>query len=310
VTPVSVVVLTWNRRESLRATLAGLTPLAGPELEIIVVDNGSGDGTAAMVAADFPHAACIALAANEGVGARNHGLRRARGDIVVCLDDDVSGLDEAGLARLRRRFAAEPALGAVCLKVVHAHDGRVCDWVHHRPLADADLGFPTYEITEGAVAFRRRALAEAGWYPADFFISHEGLDLAFRLMNRGWEIVYDGDVTVRHSHHGGGRSGDRRHYYDTRNLFWVAARNLPAGYALRYLARNLGAMAVYALRDGRCLTWLRAVRDGLAGLPAMRRRREVWTKETAARVRAIDAHRPGFLYLARRRWSQKNFNMD
>jgi len=307
---ISIVVLTHNRKDSLRESLDHLATLEDRDHEIIVVDNGSRDGTGEMVHARYPQVKFVGLPENIGVGARNCGLRQARGPLVVCLDDDILGLADADLAYLRVAFAADAKLGAVNFKVTHYSNGRVCDWVHHRRIEDANLTFLTYEITEGAVAFRREALAAAGYYCDEFFISHEGIDLAYRLMNAGYHLIYDSHVTVRHKHDRTGRPSWRRHYYDTRNLFWVAARNQPLPYALRYLAVGLGAMAVYSLRDGMIAYWLRAVNDGLRRLPEMRRLRVPWARRTRELCRQIDAQRPGFWYLARRRLAQQGFKMD
>ncbi|NTV04581.1 glycosyltransferase, partial [bacterium] len=197
-TAVSIVVLTYRRREAVLRLLDGLSRLRDADHEIIVVDNGGGDGAAEAVRAAHPGVRLIALPGNAGVGARNRGLEAAGGEIVVTLDDDMVDFDDADLARLRAAFAERPRLGALCFKVTWPGTGRVRDWVHRRPVADADLTFPTYEITEGAVAWRRDALRESGPYREDFFISHEGLDLAYRLLDRGWEIVYDGGVAVGH----------------------------------------------------------------------------------------------------------------
>lgn len=309
-TSVSIVVLTYRRREAVLRLLDGLSRLRDADHEIIVVDNGGGDGAAEAVQAAHPGVRLIALPRNTGVGARNRGLEAAGGEIVVTLDDDMVDFDDADLARLRAAFAERPRLGALCFKVTWPGTGRVRDWVHRRPVTDADLTFPTYEITEGAVAWRRDALREAGPYREDFFISHEGLDLAYRLLDRGWEIVYDGGVTVGHDHRAAGRPGWRRYYYDTRNLIWIAVLHQPLGYAAGYLARGLGAMLVYSVRDGQLPTWLRAVRDGLLRVPELRRERRVWSPGTRAFVAAADAHRPGFWTQARRRLGQKGFSLE
>ena len=309
-TRVSIVVLTYRRPEAVLSLLDGLSRLRDADHEVIVVDNGGGDGAAEAVRAAHPDVRLIALPENVGVGARNHGLEAASGGIVVTLDDDMVDFDDADLAHLRAAFAAQPRLGALCFKVTWPGTDRVRDWVHRRPVADADQTFPTYEITEGAVAWRRDALLEAGPYREDFFISHEGLDLAYRLLDRGWEIVYDGGVAVGHDHRAAGRPGWRRYYYDTRNLIWIAVLHQPAGYAVGYLFRGLGAMLVYSLRDGQLPAWLRAVRDGLRRVPALGRERRVWSAATRAYVAAVDARRPGFWSLARRRLRQKGFSLE
>ncbi len=307
---VSFVILTCNRRAAVLRLVDQLEAIADPDIEVIVVDNGSADGTAEALAAAHPGVDLVVLPENRGVGARNLGLARATGALVVTLDDDMVDFGPEQLAAVRRAFAEAPRLGAVTFTVTWPGTRRVRDWVHRRRIDQAGERFSTYELTEGAVAFRCEALAEAGPYREDFFISHEGLELAYRLLDAGWDIVHDGRIVVGHDHRREGRPGWRRFYYDTRNLFWVAVLHQPVGYASGYLARGLGSMLVYSVRDGHVLAWLRAVRDGLGRMGALRRERTPWTARTRAWIEEADRHRPGFLYLARKRLAQKDFSLD
>lgn len=307
---VSVVVLTYNRRENLREMLDGLQGLVDHVRDVIVVDNCSADATAEMVAAEYPRFRLIRTARNEGVSARNHGVAAAGGNIVVTLDDDLLGLEVDHLRWLVAAFAEHPRLGALNFHVVDFYTDRTCNWVHHRAADQAASRFATYEITEGAVAVRRDAFLAAGGYCAEFFISHEGPDLAYRLMNAGWTVEYDGTISLRHKHAQGGRDPWRFYYYDTRNHVWLAARNLPWMRVPPYLVRGLGAMAVYALRDGYFVWWAQGVRDGFAGLPAMLRTRRAWTRGTANACREIDRHRPGFWRLVRQRLGGGGYRLD
>lgn len=309
-TPVSVVILTFNRRESVLALLDELSAIEDPALQVLVVDNGSDDGTTQAVTERHPQVELLALRGNTGVGGRNRGIEAARGDIVVTLDDDMVEFTAADLARLRKVFAAEPQLGAVCFKVVWPGTGRVRDWVHRRPVSQADGRFETYEITEGAVAWRRAALTQVGLYREDFFISHEGLDLAYRLLEGGWGIQYDGSISVGHAHAEGGRKSWRRYYYDTRNQIWIAALHLPWREAVPYLLRGQTAMLAYSLRDGFLGPWLRAVRDGWRGIGPYRAQRRPLSVATRAYLRRCDRHRPGFWTLAFKRLRQKDFSLE
>jgi GT2 family glycosyltransferase len=174
--------------------------------------------------------------------------------------------------------------------------------VHHCRVEDFEhRSFLTYEITEGAVAFRNAALKRAGYYPDGFFLSHEGPDLAFRIFEHGFKVLYTGEVSVRHSFAQEGRQPWRNYYYDTRNQLWLAARNFPALYAARYLTRGLLATLVYALRDGYFRYWLKAIADGLAGTRQALRQRKVLSAATMTVLRQIDAQRPTIGYLVRRR---------
>ena len=308
--PVSFVILTCNRKATLLRLVDQLAALDDPDVDVIVIDNGGTDGTAAELAATRPAVHLVVVPENRGVGSRNLGLARARGEVIVTLDDDMVDFGPGQLAAVRHAFAADPRLGAVTFTVTWPGTRRVRDWVHRRPIAAAGERFPTYELTEGAVAFRRAALEASGPYREDFFISHEGLELAYRLLDAGWDIVHDGSIVVGHDHQRAGRHGWRRYYYDTRNLFWVAVLHQPAGYAAGYLVRGLGAMLVYSLRDGHPGAWLRAVGDGLGRVRALRPERRPWTPRTEAWVRAADRERPRFWHLARKRLAQRDFSLD
>jgi GT2 family glycosyltransferase len=307
---ISIVILTWNRRENLQELLDGLVSLRPLVCDIIVVDNHSEDGTAEMVRAEYPAYQCIQTEKNEGVSARNHGISAASGAVVITLDDDLLGLSRADLVRLENEFANSKKLGALNFQVVDFFTKRTCNWVHHRPPSHCGDRFYTYEITEGAVAVRREAFEKTGGYCQDFFISHEGPDLAYRLMNLGYTVEFDGRICLEHKHADAGRQSWRFYYFDTRNTIWLAVRNMPWMKMPAYLVRSLGAMAVYAIRDGFFVWWLRAVWDAMVGLPKMLATRQPWTAQTGEWCKEADRHRPGFWTLVRQRLSGGNARMD
>jgi GT2 family glycosyltransferase len=298
---ISIVVLTHNRQHSLADLLDDLDRLGDSVHEILVVDNCSSDGTPDLVQRQWPSIRYFRSERNIGVAARNIGLRAASGEVAITLDDDIVGLTRASVVRVQNSFLDEPRLGALNFGVLDYFSGKVCNWVHHRPSEDAERCFGTYEITEGAVAFRTEALRSTNYYHEAYFISHEGPDLAFRLMNAGYIVAYDGAIKVRHKHEQTARRPDRFYYYDTRNQFWLAARNMPIGYALRYLAIGQAAMGWYALRDRHPVPWLRGIRDGLRGLHKALSTRQPWTSETAAACRQFDRQRLSHWHMIRKR---------
>lgn len=305
---ISVVVLTYNRLESLRSLLAELSSLSYPNLEILVVDNCS-ETPADSLASSFRRVTFLRAPGNLGTGGRNIGMARATGELVVCLDDDVGGLNDDALWRLGSLFR-EPHVAAVCFKVIEAVTGSITNWVHHRPVERfSGSTFETYEITEGAVAFRRTVVAAAGYYPESFFISHEGPDLAFRIMELGYTVIYSPEISVTHAYSPLARTSWRNYYYDTRNTFWLVARNCPWLFGTRLLIRQVGAMCVYALRDGYLRWWARGVRDGVRGFPKAIRERRRLSPGTMRRIAEIDSARPGLLYLVRKRLFQRGIKI-
>ena len=274
-------------------------------LEIIVIDNHSEDATQATVNKLFPSVKYLRTDENIGAAGRNFGMEAATGEIVITLDDDVSGLTASALGVLVRQFREDPKLGAVNFRVVD-EQGRTCNWVHHCKEEEFfDKTFPTYEITEGAVAFRRKTLQLSGYYPETFFLSHEGPDLAFRIIEQGYRVIYSGEICVRHWFSSAGREPWRNYYYDTRNQLWLAARHFPLSYAVTYLVRGLSAMLFYSLRDGYFIQWLKAVRDGLSGLGKACGERKVLSSSTMDIIRKIDSRRPSIGYLIKAKVIEK-----
>ncbi|WP_243373852.1 glycosyltransferase [Geotalea sp. SG265] len=298
----TIVVLTYNRKEVLAELLQQLDRLARPDAEVVVVDNCSSDGTNAFVRSAFPRFTLVLLEENRGAVGRNWGMAIARGEYVITIDDDILGLDGDALDTISARFTGNAALGALCFRVVDHYTGQVCNWCHPRdPELHGRSSFETNEITEGAVAFRREMLDRVGLYPEDFFISHEGADLAARIIDNGFEIHYSPRVTVSHKYARNARPGWRRYYYDTRNDFWLAVRNYrPVAMAL-HLMRRLPATFVYAVRDGFFHYWLKAVRDALLHLPEILKQRQPISREAHRKLRLLNRERPGIAFYLKRR---------
>lgn len=302
----SIVVLTHNRCEVLSELLASLCHIHTFKTEVIVVDNGSSDGTLDMVLSRFPQFKTVAVPVNKGAVGRNEGIRIASGTFIITIDDDILGLDDGSLGYLYLFFQQDPKIGAVCFKVIDFYSGQVCNWCHPYKVEEAaGRSFETSEISEGAVAFRREMLDKTGLYTEELFISHEGADLAARILNEGYEIHYTPRIEVVHKYSRQARSPWRRYYYDTRNDFWLVVRNYRCLAALQHLARRLPTTFLYALRDGYLKYWLRAVGHSIVELPQMWRQRKPISPQTHGRIKFINRHKPGVFYLIKKRFFRR-----
>jgi len=224
---LSIVIVNWNTRELLRACLRSLeTALAGDglETETIVVDNASADGSAAMVASDFPWARLIANAENRNYAAgNNQGLALAAGEFVLLLNPDTEvppGALQALIAFLREN----PRAGAVSPALVHP-DGRLqpsvrgfptpraltgemtglarlfpkSEWAGYRVLDPAgDTPTSVDQPMASAFLVRKAALDQVGHFDEEFPLFFNDVDLCFRLKQAGWEIYYDPRVKIVH----------------------------------------------------------------------------------------------------------------
>jgi GT2 family glycosyltransferase len=294
---ISICILTFNRCEQLKISLTSLCKL-DITIEILVIDNCSSDNTQKMVQTLFPRVKYIQLRENIGTYARNYAIISALGDIIIMLDDDIVGISNTDIAITFSYFVNDPQLGVLNFKVLDHELLTICNWVHHcNPAICGDKEFESYEITEGAVAFRRSVFGYSGYYPEVFFISHEGPDLALRILNAGFSIRYTPKISVLHYHATQGRKNWLNYYYDTRNHILLALRNYPFAYGTYYLIRGLGSMLVYSIRDGFFSYWARAIVDGIRRAPWALRTRSPLRTETLKRIRQIDKDRPGIFYL-------------
>ncbi len=302
---ITISVLTYNRAGILSTLLDQLISLKYEPLEIIVVDNHSSDNTITMIEEKYASVKLIRTDKNIGVLARNLGMQQAKGDIVITLDDDITNLTDEHLEKIVAIFDQRLQLGAINFKVVGLN-GQICNWVHHcKEEENHNKEFLTYEITEGAVAFRRTTLEQSGYYPKNFFISHEGPDLAFRIFECGFDVMYSDMVQVTHSYSDHARELWRNYYYDTRNQLWLAVRNFPLSYSISYLARGLISMMIYSIRDGYFMYWLKAIKDAIFGLREALQERKVLSSHTMSIIAMIDSNRPDLFYILKKRLFSK-----
>lgn len=268
---VSVVVLTYNRREWLRATLSRLCAL--PERPAIaVVDNGSTDGTADMVRHDFPQAALLRLPANLGAAARNVGVDWARTPYVAFCDDDT-WWHEGALKRAADTLDRHQDVAALTahLMVVRENSEPQTDPIS-RIMADSPLpsaGLPGKAILgllAGATVFRVDAYRRAGGYHPRLFIGGEETLLALDLAALGWHLVYCPELIAYHQPCPI-RAHRLRRRLLARNAIWSAWLRLPAGAALRESLRMVPAL----LREGGLVGCV----DTARGLPWILRERTV-----------------------------------
>jgi GT2 family glycosyltransferase len=279
---VSVVVLTHNRREWLRATLQRLREL--PERPpVAVVDNGSEDGTAQMVRREFCDFALLRVPMNLGAAARNIGAAWAPTRYVAFCDDDT-WWHPGALPMAADIMDGHPDVGALTARLLVMRDGGRLELdptsvvMGFSPLPSDGLpGRAILGLLAGATIFRTCAFRAAGGYHPRLFIGGEETLLALDLAARGWHLIYAPQVLAYH-HPCPIRSHRQRRRLMARNAIWSAWLRLPVGAALRETARTFPAL----LREGglpgcfelaRALPWIVRERAVIpASVEQMRRR--------------------------------------
>jgi GT2 family glycosyltransferase len=279
---VAVVIATRNRGTELVGTLTRLLGL-DEQPPIVVVDNGSTDGTAELVRAQHPGVRVVGLRRNRGAAARAVGARLVDSPYVAFSDDD-SWWAPGALRRAADLLDRHPRLAVLAARVLVGPDERldpVCDQMARSPLPPADdlpgpsvLGF----IACGAVV-RRSAFLEVGGFDARLGVGGEEELLAVDLAVRGWGLAYVDEVVAFH-HPSPSRDLSGRRRVQVRNALWSAWLRRPLGGAARQTA-HLAALALH--QPGASSGLLLA----LLGLPWVLRERRAVPRELEAALRSL-----------------------
>lgn len=277
------VVLTQGRRpEELRLGVESLLRQRGVEVDVVVVGNGW------EPAGLPPGARGLALPGNVGATAgRNAGVPHVRGELLFFLDDDARLAEDDALARIAAVFAADPRLGLLQPRVADP-GGRAAPshWVPRLRVGDPARSSEVTAVWEGAVAARRRAFEQVGGWPEEFFYLHEGIDLAWRVLDADWKAWYAGDVLALHPALPAARHGPLFRYVSGRNRVWIARRHLPLPLAATYVTVWLLRTILRLRSRPEARTVLRGYLDGLrrpGGGRQPLRWRTVWRMMRAGR---------------------------
>ncbi len=272
---VSVVIPNWNGRGWLESCLASLAAQKLTPAEVIVVDNGSTDGSVDYLRDSHPQVAVLALDRNTGFAhAANLGVDRAGNDLVALINADVV-LEPDWLLRLALALADDPSAASAACKMVSLADpstiydaGDVlrrdgaCEQRGRFTRDDGRFDAPgeVFGACAGAAMYRRCAIRPEGGFDERYFAYLEDVDLALRLRLAGWRCLYVPAV-ARHAGESSSRQlagGHQR--LVTRNYVVLVALWFPPRW-LPYVAYRQAGWLWHALRGG-------ALGDHLRGLLA------------------------------------------
>jgi len=299
---VSAIVVNWNGQRLLERCLSALLAQTCRDLEIILVDNGSTDGSVALVKSRFPTVRLIESPTNLGFAAGNNlGLTAARGRFIALLNNDVFP-EPRWLENLLRAMRSDASIGMCASQMVlHSDPGRIdsagiaidragiaWDRLGGQPVAASESApVEIFGPCAGAALYRRAMLEDVGFFDEDFFMYLEDVDLAWRARLRGWRCLYVPDAVVRHVHSASGREGSPfKRQQLGRNKIWTIVKNYPSpalwAYLPAILAYDVGSVLVALLTRGDPHPLLGRLRS-LRGLPRMwAKRRVIQRRRTAA----------------------------
>jgi GT2 family glycosyltransferase len=297
---VRIIVVNWNGKAFLEECLQGLRRQTYRSFSVTLVDNGSTDGSPALVRDRFPEVHVIALKENRGFAeANNCALRDLKTPYVALLNNDAIA-DPRWLGYLVEALEQTKEAGFAASKMLYYDRPEVIDRCGDGyTRAGAGLlrgrGEPAghysrrewiFGACAGAALYRASMLKDIGLFNGDFFLLYEDVDLSFRAQLKGYKCLYVPEALIYHR-----GSGSLVHdsplsvYYGHRNLEWVYVQNMPARLIPRtiipHIIYNIAALCYFVVR-GRGIDYLRAKKDALKGLKrALIKRRRIQDGRTA-----------------------------
>lgn len=214
---LSIIILTCNQRDYTVRCLESLNSLlADIDTEVLLIDNGSTDNTRQDVEKHFPQVRYLKLDENIGVaGGRNVGLRNARGEYVMLLDNDTIANSKA-IYGLLDYLKSHPQVGLVAPRLMSPEGELQKSWKEFPGLgvkmrnvltrgqsshyADEEVTFDIepYYVIGAAQMFQRRMIDEVGYLDESIFYGPEDADFCERIRRRGYRVVYHPDESIIH----------------------------------------------------------------------------------------------------------------
>jgi GT2 family glycosyltransferase len=317
---LSVVIPSYNGRrllgECLSAVFRAMATCRPQSAEVIVVDDGSTDGSAQWLRAEWPSVKVLALNGNGGFPrAANRGAVAASGDWIAMLNNDTSV--DAEWITAARLTEWPVRVGAVASKVVswdeaevqsagdgYTRAGLAFQMASGRPFGASGDARRVFSACAAAAFYRREAFWDAGGFDEAFGGYYEDVDLGFRMNLRGWETIFVPDSVCRHRVGASyGRLSPMAVRNSARNSEVVFISCMPAALLVRSLPAHLVAIAAQAcLRASqrRFLPFAVGKMQFLSSLPA------AWRRRRLVRRRALVP--PGDIAaLIERRWLSAHF---
>jgi hypothetical protein len=303
---VSVVVPNWNGRRWLAGCLGSLARQDPAPLEVIVVDNGSTDGSVEELDRRHPDVSVLGLTRNTGFAhAANRGLEAARGEIVALLNTDVVIADD-WLARMTAAIASHPEAASIACKMLSLQEPErlydagdilrrdgACEQRGRFMLDDARWNAPgeVFGACAGAALYRRAAVISVGGFDESYFAYLEDVDLALRLRLVGWTCRYEPAVAF-HAGEGSSHQLQGGHLrLVERNTLLLVAKAFPVRWLPFVAYRQLG-WARHALRTHNLRSHLAGAVDALPLIPGALRARRALRAGARVPVEEVVPSRP------------------
>lgn len=246
---ISVVIPNWNGRQYLNTCLNALQRQTYPNIEVIVVDNGSEDDSVSFLESNYSDfVRVVKLPENYGFDRGvNEGIKVSKGDYIATLNNDTEA-DENWLKKLIEGFSVGDEVGMCASKILFYYERDVIDKVGHVMYRDGlNKGRGCMQKNHGqfdkseevffpdgcAALYKKKMLDQIGLFEESFFAYGDDAELGFRARLFGWTCIYIPTAVVYHIHSGTTSPYSKlKIFLIERNRFWLAVKLFPLPFLL------------------------------------------------------------------------------
>jgi len=288
-TGVSIVLITHNRVNLLLDAVESLlAKTVQTPLEIIIVDNGSTDGTAQIVQERYPRVRLISLTKNLGVsGGRDVGIQEAQYELVLFMDDDALLESDCAVDLVSQFFVTNSDVAVLAFSIVNDMTGTILS--HEFPkrghsLCNTEVMQDVAYFVGCGFCLRRSVYQLVGGFCRDMMYGPEEVDLSFRILEAGYRIVYTPDITIRHRTSPQFRRKGVWFRNEMQARVLLAVRNLSFWCGFPFLVFWHTRLFLQALMTGNLRWYLQGVINGWRDCVAAHRQRNPISFRTAIKA--------------------------
>lgn len=305
---VSIIILNYNGIDHLGVCLRSLSKQTFSNSEIVLVDNGSTDGSIEFVRREFPEVKLILLHTNTGFAvALNKGITETSSPYIALLNNDTE-VEPRWLELLVEGLKTYPDVGATACKMLNFYSRDVIDaagdiltrsgTAEPRGYGEKDSG--QYNIRQfvfgpcaGAALYRREVFDQVGLFDESFFMYYEDVDLDFRIQRQGWQVLYVPSSVCYHKRGATSRTMHRLTVkLHVRNNIFYLLKNIPAKVFMKRLPSIVGSVLrnwYRYSRDGYLLEVLKGIGESVPKMPEMFSKRKVIQEKSRVSVGYIES---------------------
>lgn len=299
---VSVVIPNWNGKKFLKGCLDSLLQSSYGQIEIVMVDNGSKDGSVEFLEENYPQVKLIKFEQNTGFSvAVNAGINNSRGEFVALLNNDTT-VDPLWITNMVAAMREHPEIGSTGCKMLAYDDHKLLDGagdgyrrgglpgrIGHREIDFGQFDQERYILGPcgGAALYRRSMLDDIGLFDSDYFAYLEDVDIGLRAQSAGYKCLYVPSAIMYHL--GCGTTGSGYHplvvRLSSQNNWNTIVKNIPLPLLLKFMPQIIYWQAFYfavvIVRGGQIIPWLEGTGRALLLLPKMLKKRAEINKRRA-----------------------------